>query len=310
MKYKQPYGVADPNAPYVDRNTPGAVAGSRVPAAAIEHTMREIIAVITDAGLTPSEEDLTQLLQAIDLKIAAVTGEGDGALYVLMSALRARNPVYPEVVSADGTFNLAIPATGTVRIPAGIQVIQRGCFSDTTVQQDFATAANKVYHLRKTWGVGGGWALKDVADNTYNPSALAEADVAFDTSYDDMVTHKITTNGSNVATVFNLINKDRLWLDYQNLQTLGSAIEPGASSWSLVYRNVTIPINWSRKPKFKSLNAAVTASVSPSPGVLGGANVTWINSLTRYSMNFDALTDFGSGGIGSPQLHTKAAFGA
>ncbi|WP_201211743.1 hypothetical protein [Rhodocyclus purpureus] len=68
MKYVQPLGAAA-DAPYVDANPAAGIEGSAVPAAAIEHPMREIEAVITAAGLTPSSTELTQLLQAI-IKIA------------------------------------------------------------------------------------------------------------------------------------------------------------------------------------------------------------------------------------------------
>lgn len=67
MEYVEPFGVTTPNAPYVGRNTPGATSGSKVPPEAIEHPMREIVAAIVAAGLTPDGEDLTQLAQAISL---------------------------------------------------------------------------------------------------------------------------------------------------------------------------------------------------------------------------------------------------
>ena len=69
MEYKPPFGSADPDAPYVDRNTPGATSGSVPPAPAIEHPQREIVNAIIAAGLTPDEGDLTQLSQAIPLLV-------------------------------------------------------------------------------------------------------------------------------------------------------------------------------------------------------------------------------------------------
>ncbi|WP_438752072.1 hypothetical protein [Pararhizobium sp. O133] len=67
MRYQPPFGSTNPNAHYVDRNTAGATSGSRVPAAAIEDPQREILYVITQAGLTPIDDDLTQLHEAIML---------------------------------------------------------------------------------------------------------------------------------------------------------------------------------------------------------------------------------------------------
>ncbi len=72
MKYVPPIGGAA-DAPYVDGNPTAGIKGSPVAAAAIEHPMREIMAVITEAGLTPDEENLGQLKAAIDALIAGAT---------------------------------------------------------------------------------------------------------------------------------------------------------------------------------------------------------------------------------------------
>lgn len=69
MQYNQPTGAAA-NAPYVDGNPGTGTPGSVVPAAAIEYTQREIVQVITAAGLTASNADNTQLYQAISALIA------------------------------------------------------------------------------------------------------------------------------------------------------------------------------------------------------------------------------------------------
>lgn len=66
MKYQQPIG-AIANAPYQDGNPQTGTEGSPVPAKAIEAPQREIVHVITSAGLIPDEEDDTQLLQAISV---------------------------------------------------------------------------------------------------------------------------------------------------------------------------------------------------------------------------------------------------
>ena len=65
MKYVPPLGATDPNASYQDGNPEAGILGSIVPAAAIERPQREIMHVITQAGLEPSGEMLTQLYNAI-----------------------------------------------------------------------------------------------------------------------------------------------------------------------------------------------------------------------------------------------------
>jgi hypothetical protein len=66
MKFIQPYDQpSNPTAPYVDLNEAMGVDGSVPPAKFFNNLQAEVLAVITAAGLTPSDGDLTQLLQAI-----------------------------------------------------------------------------------------------------------------------------------------------------------------------------------------------------------------------------------------------------
>jgi hypothetical protein len=65
MQYTQPFGVTDPNASYVNANPATGAAGSIPPGAALEAAQREIVYCITQAGLSPSSANLTQLWQAI-----------------------------------------------------------------------------------------------------------------------------------------------------------------------------------------------------------------------------------------------------
>ncbi|WP_085908469.1 hypothetical protein [Kiloniella majae] len=64
MKYVPPIGKVD-DVGYVDGNPALGLEGDAVPAAALEHPMREIVQVIKDAGLTPETGDLKQLSEAI-----------------------------------------------------------------------------------------------------------------------------------------------------------------------------------------------------------------------------------------------------
>lgn len=73
MKYYPPFGATDPNASYTNGNAAAGIKGSIPPAQGIEHTMRELVAVILAAGLTPDENNLTQLLTAINTLITNAT---------------------------------------------------------------------------------------------------------------------------------------------------------------------------------------------------------------------------------------------
>jgi len=60
VKYVQPYGISDPNASYINGDPSIARQGSIPPAAAFENPMRELVHIITDSNLVPSDTDLEQ----------------------------------------------------------------------------------------------------------------------------------------------------------------------------------------------------------------------------------------------------------
>ncbi|KWV42139.1 hypothetical protein AS026_21255 [Rhizobium altiplani] len=250
MQYIQPFGNPDTNASYIDRNSSSGQAGSAVPAAAIEHPMREIAAVIAAGGLTPSRADLTQLLQAIQHLISAATGGGDTSNFVLMPQARARLPIFPEVLTSNGIIPVISPATGAVRVPAGYDFLHRGIYVTTTAQTDFATVASKTYHLR--WRPSDGFVLKDLADVAYNPSATAETAVTFDSTYDDMLVARVVTSAGNVPTITNLVNKNVMTASGEVLGpgTFGA----GGIGWedatmpSAIANFTSVQINFARKP--------------------------------------------------------------
>jgi hypothetical protein len=65
MLYNQPYGVSDTNAAYINGNPSTGQMGSIPPAASIEYPQREIVNLITDAGLNPTNGDLHQLAKGV-----------------------------------------------------------------------------------------------------------------------------------------------------------------------------------------------------------------------------------------------------
>jgi hypothetical protein len=287
MKYNAPFGSADPNAAYVDRNTPGAVSGSRVPALALEAPQREIAAVIAAAGIEPSNGDFTQLLQAIGNLISAATGGGGDENYVLMTEARTRLPIFPEVLTIDGRLPIASPVPGSVRVPAGYSFLHRGVFNVTTVQADFATSANRTYHLR--WNKTDGFALRDLADVAYNAGAVAETSPIFDSSFDDMLVAKVVTDGANAPTITTLANKARMTLDVtlSGNATIMSTGVAGANDGAS-YTNSTA-VNWARTPL-----AVVDGMVrqGTSPLVNGYANRIDSKNINRYAIGATIVTDW------------------
>lgn len=124
MEYVQPVGAAA-DAPYLDANPSGGVEGSPVPAAAIEHPMRELVALITDAGLTPSDADLEQVASAVRTlmqKQSSCVSNADGTADAItgsytpgIAALTNGMTLYVRAASANATTTPTFtPASGTI----------------------------------------------------------------------------------------------------------------------------------------------------------------------------------------------------
>lgn len=206
----------------------------------------EIGEVIDYAGITPQTNTRHTLLrEAIEALIAAATG-GSGD-YVLMAQARARLPIFPETLTSDGKIVITSPSTGTVRVPGGSDFLHRGIYSVTTAETDFATTASKTYHLR--WNPTDGFSLEDLSDSGYNPSTLAETDASFDSVYDDMLVARVVTNSSNVATITNLVNFNRLAYHEGQLGTnfFLSGQNFASAEFSFVY-------DWARTPTNKAFS--------------------------------------------------------
>lgn len=218
----------------------------------------EIGAVIADAGLEPTNTDMTQLLQAIEAKISAATGDGDTSTFLLMSQARTRLPIYPEVNNASGHFGVSSPATGKVRVPSGVSFTHRGIYTLTTTETDFNTDASKIYHLR--WNPVDGFILKDLASSVYNPTSVSEINGVFDSSYDDMLVARVITNSSNAPTITNLLNKNILTADgYAASAPFGTAgfggltpsfaLEDNIMDPKLMTKYQTFDVNFARTPQ-------------------------------------------------------------
>jgi hypothetical protein len=65
MKYQQPFGITDTNAPYINGDPSIARQGSILPAAAAEFPQREIVNLIKKSDQLPSDDDLTQLTKGV-----------------------------------------------------------------------------------------------------------------------------------------------------------------------------------------------------------------------------------------------------
>lgn len=253
----------------------------------------EVVNVITAAGLAPSNESFTQLRDAINELISAATGGGDPSVYVTMAQARARLPIFPDVQTVTGKMGLITPALNQIRIPAGVTFRHRGIYELTTSQVDLALDSSKTYHIR--WNPTDGFTAKDVSNAVYNPGALVESNVAFDSSYDDMLVARAVVNSSGNVTVTNLINKDRL---FGHVVAVGSL--QAASGANGARYGFAATLDWARTPKSKVYNLVVLGSNSQSPDrdrTIYNPYPTAVNELpaTRYGSSFDLMLDGATG---------------
>lgn len=251
----------NPRPEYFDGNEQTGQDGSYVSGRSIEHPMREVLAVIEGAGLTPTSADLTQLKQAIATMIAAAvsSGGGGGSGETLNFLL---NPVYP-YTTVNGGFMTVNAGSGSVELAAGQTFVYRGGISISTsdfelADRQFATLANKTYHLRWRYNAGEPeLSLNDLADAGYNPGSLAETHQAFDTGFDDMLIARVVTNGSNVATITPLKNVPNMGVAELIAGTDGQLV--GSNGASFAFAKV---LNWARSPQSYSLTLAKSVTTN------------------------------------------------
>ncbi|KAA0970799.1 hypothetical protein FPY71_10005 [Aureimonas fodinaquatilis] len=308
--FDPPFGnVADKRYPTSDEQQQGFTCGG----ADIElfrgmfHRIEaEIGAVITAAGIPQSNTDLTQLYQAILAHIAAASGGGEPNDYILIAQARGRLPIFPHVQTVDGRITVITSGGSSIRVPGGVEFLHRGIWPVTTVQTDFATAPSKIYHVR--WHSVEGIVFRDLADPIYNPSALAETHPVFDSGYDDMLIARVITSSSNIATITNLANLDRLFLT----QASGGPATRNPANLDAYLFTGTVQQNWSRTPRiFAASGFLGVAAINPGGVMDGIANAIENKTHSRYSAAARITTDWHNViSVASPTGHIEFTLAA
>jgi len=244
---------------YKDCTSPEAQDGTAFMSSWFNRMLAQLRRAIDGMGIERDNADDDMLLKAI---------KKAGSTSSIVNLFRASMPLFPEIQTVDGKFTITT-GSGTVVIGAGQTFLHRGAFQHSTddyelADRTFAHGANKTYHLRWKWNGPSSaptFHLYDLADSGYNPTALAETKIDFDTKYDDMLVAKIVTNGSNVATITPLVNRMKLDLDITgpnaNFTVLGGTFTAGILGPEVGLNNPNThvsplhTINWSRRPKIE-----------------------------------------------------------
>jgi hypothetical protein len=189
---------------------------------------------------------------------------------------------FPEIESADGKTAVTSPSAGTVQVPTSVTFTHRGSYPVSTsdyleAARTFDTLANKTYHLR--WNPVDGFTLEDLADSGYNPSVLAESNVAFDSTYDDMLIARIVTSAGNVATITNLVNRDR----YSTTVGRAAFVDIGGAG----AQTDTYVLDLARTPEIALSKFSQNTTGSANDG---GETAVFPTVKTRYSLSVQSYT--------------------
>lgn len=258
-----------------DCSSPSALDGTAIQAAYLNGILAQIRRAIRGMAITESNTDDDMLLKAI---------QAAGAGYVTQANLNAYLAMYPNATLGGGvtlsTGQIIVNSSGS-----NFCIWRGSSAKDATQltggQRTFATVANKTYHLR--WSRVNGLLLRDLADVSYNPGALAETNAAFDSTYDDALMGRVTTNGSNVLTFQALANSPRL-------ETVGiAALSVTSSGTNTTTGSATVTLNWARTP-FVMLSQQQAQAVD-STAHENDFNIG-LSASSRYGFSISMLDDW------------------
>jgi hypothetical protein len=130
MKYHQPYGVGDPQAPYINGDPSVGRQGSIIPAEAVEFPQRELTNFFNISNILPSDSDMVQLARSVQngyVNFGTDTGTVNALQCVLsppligteyatglMIRLKLLNTILNDVTHTSVTFNAGLGARNVV----------------------------------------------------------------------------------------------------------------------------------------------------------------------------------------------------
>ncbi len=239
-----PDSMADEKGEFTEGDLSHGQAPTLLRAAWLNTVQRELVALVEGFGETLKSDQDNQLYRTLRQQMPLCF---ESALPNIRSS--SGPSIYPEILSSDHRFFLQI-SEGKIIIPENQRFLWRGVWQVHTedyalAHRSFTTTAYKSYHLR--WRPYEGFCLCDLQQAQYNPSALAETDMTFDTQVDDMLIALVQTPANNIPLVTMLANAVRFHTYWQSTQHCQAGIKAEAPFW--VYPPVaTLTLNWARTP--------------------------------------------------------------
>lgn len=218
--------------------------------------------------------------------------------------------VYPEVFTDAGSFFITI-GSGQIVIDEYVKFSIRGFYYYNTKdfsseERTFTTLASHEYHLRfSRLGVPGlsvdpeTFYMVAKGNATYNPTALDEDDPAFDTTYDDILIARVTTDESNAITVLRLANREHLIQNTRQTLDLGTVAAYGSPGDSVDVPDAAVTLNWARTP----MTYIGIERVTSVEGVIDNKERGTVGVINRYQVQWSCQFQNITAGSVSPTAH-------
>lgn len=103
MKYHQPYGISDPQAPYINGDPSIGRLGSIIPAEAVEYPQREFTNFFNISNILPADSDLYQLARSVQVGLVNFSTD-IGAQNAMVC------PLMPPIIGAEYPLGLMVRA--------------------------------------------------------------------------------------------------------------------------------------------------------------------------------------------------------
>ncbi len=305
MQYVQPYDQpSNPNAPYVNGNPSAGVQGSIIPAGAVENPQREIVSVITLAGLTPSGSDLTQVAQAIqsDQFNFAVAGGTANALTAALTPAPVAlmtGMVINLLISTSNLGGATLNLNGKGAVP--IQTMRGGALAKSDLP------AGSIVRLVYS---GSAWILAGIAYSEVPIFPAVGATIYVRTDGNDLNDGSANDASHAFQTILGAINyvKQRYVLSGGGvtikLGIAGTYTSPGIVTGYVGLINIVG--DTTSQSSYIISGSGAPAMIGASGGAsLGFSGVTLVNNNTSAHTAF-----FASGSVGSFGFVTFQAIGA
>jgi len=187
--------------------------------------------------------------------------------------------VFPTILAANNKAAVTNAGGGQIALTA-FDWSWRQFKKLSVAGQNFATLANKTYHLRVDYNPVTGTqtvSLKSLADVAYNPSVLPEPNDTFSGTYDSLLLARVITDGANTPTIKTLKNAALLFgsgaKTSRQRGTSWSALE--AAGWRL-----DLTLDWARRPR-----PSVKAASCDAENDLEAMTSFYVYNVTRYGLS-------------------------